>query len=436
MPKTASEAIRSSPLSAAPAPEAPADLRGVQDFWRMARLSVGYLGIGFACAIELGQMSPILESLGSDPRLTGLIWCAGPFSGLVIQPLSGLLSDASQSVFGRRRPFMLLGMLAMALSLALMPHCTGLWMAALLLWGIEGGNNFNQGAYRPLVPDRIAPMQQTLVFSMMGFAMGLGFVLGFLTAFLWPNPSVLFELGAVALLLCMGVTILATPEYESATAQKSARRVSFWDQIRQVGKLPREGLKLCLVNSLTWFAINGLFFFFSLYVPHHVFGAASPGSAAYRHGVQWASLGYAVLNTTCFVFSAFISRLCARFSKKAVHTLGLLCMGGAFCAMPWIHDPGALLWAMALMGIGWGTVVSVPYAWFSQYLSAGKEGAMMGVFNMFVAGPGLFSSLVLGQIVLWMGNDVAAAMGVAGVSVLLSALLLQGVAERKPAAAE
>ena len=419
MSEAVSEAVWYSPL----------ELRTPKNIAQLVNLSVGYLGIGFACAIELGQMSPMLESLGSDPRLTGIIWCAGPLSGLVIQPLSGMFSDTSHSRFGRRRPYLLVGMLAMALSLALMPHCLGLWMAALLLWGIEGGNNFTQGAYRPLVPDSIHPSQQTLAFSMMGFTMGLGFVLGFLTAYLIPNPEQLFHLAALTLLLCMGRTLLSTQE---PVLKPLTTRHSFQEQFRQLWQLPREGLKLCLANSLTWFAMNALFVFFPLYVPHYLFNTHDPASLAYHRGVQWASLGYAVLNTTCFVLSVFISRLCIRYSKKAVHTVGLLCLGTGFCAMLLIHNPASLLLLTGLMGIGWGTVVSVPYAWFSEYLPSGREGAMMGVFNMFVAGPGLFSSLVLGQVVMMANNNVAVAMGVAGVSVFVSALLLQRVNEKKP----
>lgn len=43
-----------------------------------------------------------------------LVWIAGPLSGLIIQPLVGMWSDKSRSKYGRRRPFMVGGSLAVA----------------------------------------------------------------------------------------------------------------------------------------------------------------------------------------------------------------------------------------------------------------------------------------------------------------------------------
>lgn len=54
--------------------------------------------------------------LGISKSGTSLVWLAGPFSGMVVQPIVGVLSDASTSPWGRRRPFLLIGSLIVALS--------------------------------------------------------------------------------------------------------------------------------------------------------------------------------------------------------------------------------------------------------------------------------------------------------------------------------
>ena len=41
-----------------------------------------------------------------------LVWIAGPLSGLVTQPIIGIKSDKSRNKYGRRRPYMMAGMLA------------------------------------------------------------------------------------------------------------------------------------------------------------------------------------------------------------------------------------------------------------------------------------------------------------------------------------
>jgi solute carrier family 45 protein 1/2/4 len=54
---------------------------------------------------------PYLLSLGVSKARMALVFAAGPLSGLIVQPLVGILSDACTSRFGRRRPFIALGTL-------------------------------------------------------------------------------------------------------------------------------------------------------------------------------------------------------------------------------------------------------------------------------------------------------------------------------------
>ena len=46
-------------------------------------------------------------ALGLTKSRTSLVWIAGPLSGLIMQPIVGVIADQSRSKFGRRRPLML-----------------------------------------------------------------------------------------------------------------------------------------------------------------------------------------------------------------------------------------------------------------------------------------------------------------------------------------
>jgi len=61
--------------------------------------------------------TPYLLSLGLTKSRTSLVWVAGPLSGLIMAPLVGVLADRSRSKYGRRRPFMVLGSVLVALFL-------------------------------------------------------------------------------------------------------------------------------------------------------------------------------------------------------------------------------------------------------------------------------------------------------------------------------
>jgi solute carrier family 45, member 1/2/4 len=58
--------------------------------------------------------TPYLLALGLTKSRTSLVWIAGPLSGLIMQPIVGVIADRSKSRYGRRRPFMIMGSLIVA----------------------------------------------------------------------------------------------------------------------------------------------------------------------------------------------------------------------------------------------------------------------------------------------------------------------------------
>ena len=54
---------------------------------------------------------------------------------------------------------------------------------------------------------------------------------------------------------------------------------------------------------------------------------------------------------------------------------------------------------MALMGIGWAAIVSLPFAIMSQRVDQSRMGLYMGVFNLSVVLPQLLVSLGVGTLV-------------------------------------
>ena len=66
------------------------------------------------------DFEPHLLKLGLAKSQTSLVWIAPPLSGLIVQPIVGVLSDSSKLSWGRRRPFMLLFSLLVALFLVML----------------------------------------------------------------------------------------------------------------------------------------------------------------------------------------------------------------------------------------------------------------------------------------------------------------------------
>ena len=137
---------------------------------------LGFFGLQFAWQMRIILSGPVTEGLGASPFIYGLIWLAGPFTGMVVQPLVGALSDKTISPFGRRRPYLLGGALLAALALWIFPNSEGvanilhnwtglnlpvwtaLLIAAIMIWIIDACVNVAQGPYRALIPDVVPPV--------------------------------------------------------------------------------------------------------------------------------------------------------------------------------------------------------------------------------------------------------------------------------------
>ncbi|OAA82104.1 sucrose transport protein [Akanthomyces lecanii RCEF 1005] len=92
-------------------------IRGSSETMRMVLLTFCTIGITFTWGVEMTYCTPYLLSLGLSKSNTSMVWIAGPLSGLIVQPVIGVLSDENTSKWGRRRPMMVLGAAIVAVAM-------------------------------------------------------------------------------------------------------------------------------------------------------------------------------------------------------------------------------------------------------------------------------------------------------------------------------
>ncbi len=187
--------------------------------WQFINLCIGGIGLQFAWAMQIGLTSRVTEPLGATPLILGLIWLAGPITGILVQPIVGTVSDNIWTRFGRRRPFLMTGAILGALALVLMPYSPTLLWAALSLWIIDICVNVSMGPHRALVPDTMPSEQHALANSFFSFGAGFGAIIVFgfpyfLKTFFHQQISIhsQFLIAAIVLVLGMGWTCFSVKE--------------------------------------------------------------------------------------------------------------------------------------------------------------------------------------------------------------------------------
>jgi maltose/moltooligosaccharide transporter len=390
------------------------------NFRQLFNMSFGFLGIQFGWGLQLANMSAVYERLGAKPDEVPLLWLAAPVTGLLVQPIIGALSDRTWNRLGRRRPYFLTGAILASIALFIMPTSGSLWMAASLLWILDGSINISMEPFRAFVADKLNASQRTAGFLMQSLMIGIGasfanalpFVLGQMgvvgnTASGIPlTVKYSFQVGAVVFLLAVIWTVVTTDEYppEDMAAFEKMKREGLGagallrEVVDAVREMPATMKQLAVVQVFTWLGLFCMWLFFVPATARHVFGATDPQSELYARGMEWGGFTFAFYSITCFVVALFLARMAAATSRKTVHTVALLCGAAGLLSVYVIHNQYLLLLSMVGVGIAWASILSMPYAMLSSVLPAHRIGVYMGVFNFFIVLPEIAAALLFGPL--------------------------------------
>ncbi len=388
--------------------------------------ALGFFGLQFAWQMRIILSGPVTEDLGASPFLYGLIWLAGPFTGMVVQPLIGVLSDKTNSPFGKRRPYLMGGALLSALALWALPNSeiitntigaylhlhlpelSALFFAAIMIWVLDACVNIAQGPYRALVPDVVPPEQHSIANSYISLAIGLGSVVaaGAAPFLKWAlgyqmsiNAQFLMAAFAFALGMAWTCTIIKEPKYEKKSEIK-AEKFNIITSLKEFFALSPEVGKICWMQFFSWIGTMCMMIYFTQYCIHTVFSVPDLSDvsefvkASYDQavlaGTNFSSTCFALYNLVCFLVAIPIGVLSVKYGNRKVHVLSLLSMAVAFAFMGFVTNVKMVAFLMALSGIGWASICALPFAMLSQYIKPGTEGSVMGIFNIFIAGPQVF----------------------------------------------
>lgn len=150
----------------------------------------------------------------------------------------------------------------------------------------------------------------------------------------------------------------------------------------------------------TWIGTMCMLINFTQYAIHTVYNVPDLSSAAEAvkenfaqavlTGTNFSSISFAIFNLVCFLVAIPIGILSAKYGNKKVHIISIISMIFAYLGMAFIKNPIAVASLMGLAGIGWASICALPFAMLSQYIKKGTEGSVMGIFNIFIAGPQVF----------------------------------------------
>ena len=420
-----------------PTPQRPLSLPAL---WNM---SFGFLGIQFGWGLQMANMSAIYQYLGASESEIPLLWLAAPVTGLLVQPIIGYYSDRTWTRLGRRRPYFLVGAIFASLALIAMPNSSTLWMAAGLLWILDASVNVSMEPFRAFVGDLVPPAQRQVGYAMQSLLIGLGAVLSSALPWLLTHTGlasgsaapgaipqsvhIAFYVGAAIFFGCVLYTIITTPEHPPAPDAPKATGPgrALAEIFSVIRSMPTAMRRLAVVQFFSWLGLFCMWIYFAPAIARSVF-AGTPGSPEYQRGIEWGGVCFATYNGVAFAVAFGLVALAKRgVAAKTLHRIGLLCAGGGLLTVGVWPTPELLLISMVGVGVGWATILSMPYALLANAIPASQMGFYMGVFNFFIVLPQILAATVLGPVVEHLlGGRALTVVIIGGVCMVIAALAL------------
>jgi maltose/moltooligosaccharide transporter len=408
-------------------------------------MNFGFFGIQFSFGLQQSAVNPIFTFIGAKPEELPLLNLAGPVTGLVIQPLIGALSDRTWSdKWGRRKPFFLIGALGCTVMLFLFPFVGALWVAFLFMWLLDASNNTAMEPYRAFISDRLPKNQLARGFLVQSMFVGLGAVTANLSLLIFQKVIVgatengipywvyvCFWIGAVCSIGSVLVSVLSTkeiPPTEAELHEMREKETGFFREIADaVRDMPTGMHKIGLVFLFQWFAMAVYWQFVAVSMTETIpaFASTDPAKPVSEAASGWVGAVNGMYNFVTIFAALALIPIAQKFGAKRVGAGALVCAGVGLLIFANLTNQYALLVPMIGLGIGWASMLGIPYIMVASMVPKERSGVYMGIVNMMIVVPMLIQNVTFGWIYEHLlGGSGANAIMLCGALLLVAALAM------------
>ncbi len=309
---------------------------------------------------------------------------------MVIQPISGALSDRWRSPWGRRRPLALLGTLLDFVFLAVLAWSGSLWMVVLGYAGLQVVSNIAQGPMQGLLPDMVAKDQIGQASSIKNLMEMGGLIIASLAAgnLLSPQdryPTTIILVVMAVMAAAASATFFLVCEKPTDKMKDGLKGFSLKEVFRLDAKVNRDYIWLITSRFVFLLGIYGVQTFAQYYI-QDVMQAANAVKAT---GDLMAVL--AVMLVVCAVLAGWLTDKFG--SRRMIIAASVLSAAGCFLLLR-AQDLESLTMFAGVLGAGIGLYLTSSWALASRLASGKEAGRFLGLTNLATAGASAFSKLL------------------------------------------
>jgi len=315
----------------------------------------------------------------------GLLTSVGLIIAVIIQPLSGALSDTWASRWGRRRPWITLGTLFDFVFLAVIGWAGGLTWIFIGYLGLQFSSNIAQGPVQGLMPD-VVPQEQLAqasglkIFIDMGSAAAAVIVTGILLGSKAEYAGLVMALIIGIMLVSAAITILGTPERTLVRVKRVNPWKEMFDSFRIEFRANAAYWWLIAQRFVFLLGVYGIQAFAQNYLRDVLNVADPPRDTGILLGIVTISL---------IIFAATCGWLINRWGMTRVLILASVVAALGSVLLWFGRTQGTILLFGSILGAGVGLFLTANWTLANKLAPPDEAGKYLGLTNLATAGAGV-----------------------------------------------
>ncbi|WP_312712184.1 MFS transporter [Proteiniclasticum ruminis] len=372
------------------------------DYKKTFILGFGFFAISITWSVYNAFMPLLLGNYLKSAALIGFIMTIDNYLALFIQPAVGFYSDKINTKFGRRMPFIMVGMPLAAVFMFLIPQTKSLYALVFALLFMNLSMSIYRSPVIALMPDITAKQHRSKSNSIINFMGGIGSLIAYLIGgkLFELNDGYPFILSSFLILFSFSVLFLKIKEQRDVLHYEAAEEKRNLLQGLAIALRDKNARNL-LFAICSWFiAYNGIETFFTKYGQSYL-------------GIQpsQATTTLAFISISFLVFAIPAGIIGTKIGKKNTIRMGVALAVLLTLAISFLKPEQSnmlLLMRILFLGVGfaWASININSYPLVADMSPLGLLGTYTGVYYLFSSIANIISPVLLGFLIDRIGYQI------------------------------
>ena len=385
---------------------------------RMIVLGVGWFGVSVFWAFHSGTMPLFLADFTDSKFTISLVLSLAGVSGLVVPPIVGYLSDRTAGRFGRRRPWILIGMLGVLACVLGLPHVAAFGAVALVSGLMYFCLRIAETPFLSLLPDITPQEQRATASGVMNLLGSVGLISCFVvSALVWErSAAALFTIVGVASFVFLLVSTSLTRELEAPQRAEapSLRLLAYLKSVTE----ERNAMRFLIAQFLWWLGFWMISTFLILFVAEELEVAEAQAFLV--------PMAFSVVATVVMLPMGMLGD---RVGRKEILSWMIVLWAVAGLLIALSQNLTHALLTVGLTAVPFAAVMAVGYAFLLDLIPGERTAEFVGISILSIAAAQVVGPLIGGELIDLVGYRWL--FPVASVAQLAGVIQLQSVSPER-----